>query len=663
MSLQVRELQKAFSIRTLFSKVSFAVNPGERVALVGTNGSGKTTLMRIILGKETADEGTITFPRDTRIGYMPQEIYFAEEIRPENGDSVRTLWELAASAFDPLKRIQADIAEVEAQFATGNIPSTLQDRHERLLAEFERRGGYTWQARTTRILKGLGFPEDRFHDPLITFSGGWQMRAYFGRLLLSSPDYLLLDEPTNYLDIASIGFLEDYLAAYEGGILIVSHDRHFLDAIATSVVALMPEGARLYRGNYTDFLDAREGWAIEAESQQKRQDKERARVEKFVERFRYKASKASQVQSRIKTLEKMESVMRPEDRRTLSFSFPPCEESGEVLVEADGITRSYSDLRVLQGLTFRLFKGDRLAIVGENGAGKSTLMRILAGADQGYGGRLSWGYRVRPAYFAQDEEISFEREETVYQRIQRDAPFDMVPQLRKLLGAFLFSGDDVDRPVRVLSGGEKSRLGLARLLLRPANLLLLDEPTNHLDISSREALLEALADFPGTLVVVSHDRFFIDALATRVVAISNGHAELYEGTYSEYLWAKSHRLDEVANAGKGGGESATGAGSSLQNKSSPESEKREEWKNRKKESNRRQKLEREVADAERLVGELETRLRDLETRLSQPEAHVTREQLTGLSRDHAAAETDLNTAMTNWEQLQLELEKAAAQTS
>lgn len=652
MSLQVKDLSKSFSIRTLFSNVSFAVNPGERVALVGTNGSGKTTLMRIILGKEAQDQGSIITPRDSRIGYMPQEIFFADEVHLTEKERGGTLWELVSTAFTHLWALQKQIADIEEKFSAGQITPALQDQHDRLIAEFEHRGGYTWQSRTIRILKGLGFPEKRFHDPLATFSGGWQMRGFFARLLLSEPDFLLLDEPTNYLDISSIGFLENYLANYPGGILMVSHDRYFLDSLATGVVALVPEGARVYRGNYSDFLDAREQWAADAEAAAQRQDKERARVEKFIERFRYKASKASQVQSRIKSLDKMKDIQRLEDRRTLSFRFPPCPESGETVLEAEKISRRYGDLRVLSDLDFRVYKGDRLAIVGENGAGKSTLMRIISQVDSGFSGRLNWGYRVQPAYFAQDEEISFERDETIIQRMQRDAPFDMVPQLRNLLGAFLFSGDAIDRPVRVLSGGEKSRLGLARLLLRPSNLLLLDEPTNHLDISSREALLQALLDFPGTLVVVSHDRFFIDALATRVIALSDGKAEMYQGTYSEYLWARERR-GEGEGAEDGGKSPSTNEATA--GESSQGTEKKDDWKARKRESNRRQRIEREIGEAETLISTLENRLRDLENRLATPETGCTREALTELSREHGHTEKTLAAAMERWEDLQRQL--------
>ncbi|HOY66481.1 MAG TPA: ABC-F family ATP-binding cassette domain-containing protein [Candidatus Ozemobacteraceae bacterium] len=651
MSLQIRNLSKSFSVRTLFRNVTFAVNPGERVALVGNNGSGKSTLMRIIRGGESADDGGITRPRESRVGYLSQEIFLAED--PEWGEAGvdATLWSLAAQAFSGLLQIRDEIAAVEEKIAAGDVSIAVHDRHHSLLTRFERAGGYTWQARMIRILKGLGFPEARFHDPLKTFSGGWQMRAYFARLLLSEPDYLLLDEPTNYLDISSIAFLEEYLATYPGGILMVSHDRYFLDKLATSVVALMPEGARVWRGNYTDFLEAREQWAREAAAAQDRQDRERRRVQNFVERFRYKASKASQVQSRIKQLEKLERIDQARTAPKLDFDFPPCQESGELVAKAEKIGRRYGEHVVLDGLDFTIRRGDRLAIIGENGAGKTTLMRILAGQDTAHQGRVEWGYKVRFGYFAQDEEISFEKDETIWDRMMRDAPFDMVPQLRSLLGVFLFSGDDIEKPVKVLSGGEKSRLGLARLMLRPCNLLMLDEPTNHLDISSREALLEALDAFPGTLIIVSHDRFFLDCLATRILAIRDGKAFLYEGNYSQYLWALSHRIEEetVADSPANG---APDAGGDRRNDA------RDAWKERKRQSNQRQRWERELREVEETIGALEARQRDLEAQLAEPPAGISRDGLADLSRQHGDVGTEIGKRMERWEELQKLMEEA-----
>lgn len=644
MSLQINNLEKSFSVRNLFSGVTFAVNPGECVALVGSNGSGKTTMMKIILGQETADTGMVTSPKDTRIGYLPQEIFLADNENWTREKEKMTLWELATQAFDRLKGIKDRIEAIEHEMAIGHISVAAQDEYDHLVIEFERAGGYTWQAKTIRLLKGFGFPESRFHDALKTFSGGWQMRAYFVRLLLTDPDYLLLDEPTNYLDISSISFLEDYLGSYTGGILVVSHDRYFLDELASSVVAIMPEGSRTFRGNYSGFLDARDAWASEALAAQERQDRERRRVEQFIERFRYKASKASQVQSRIKQLDRIEKIGQARSLPKLSFSFPKCESSGEVVLRGENIRRAYGDHHVLKDVSFVLNRGDRLAIIGENGTGKTTLMRILAGEDALWDGRLETGYRVHFGYFAQDEEISFEGSETVQDRVLREAPLDAVPQVRNLLGAFLFSGDDVEKKVRVLSGGEKSRLGLARMMLRPCNLLLLDEPTNHLDINSREALLNALEDFPGTIIIVSHDRFFLDSLATRILALDNGRATVYDGNYSEYLWARQCRElnGELVE------ETVSADGSVVPDR---KQQARDINKQQKQLSNRLQKLKREIEEAEARVNHLERDLAEVEEQLACPPSEWSPVRVAEAAASHADINAQLEQALVAWEGL------------
>ena len=652
MSLQIQNLSKSFSVRTLFTGVTFSVNKGERVALVGNNGSGKTTLMKIILGVEQPDEGSITHAKESKVGYLPQEIFLADDSKWNNEKETLTLWGLVIQAFEYLDVIKEKITRIEHRMSEGETSSALQDEYERLLAEFEKAGGYTWQAKTNRLLKGFGFPEDRFHDPLTTFSGGWQMRAYFARLLLTEPDFLLLDEPTNYLDISSIAFLEDYLSNYPGGILVVSHDRYFLDGLANSVVAIMPEGAKTFKGNYSGFLEAREMWAQEAAAAQERQDKERKRVERFVERFRYKSSKASQVQSRIKQLEKLEEIAQVRSVPKLGFSFPECEPSGEQVMKAENLSRAYGENVVLNEVSFTVNRKDRLAIIGENGAGKTTLMKILANEDIAWSGDLDLGYRVHFGYFAQDEEISFEAEETVWDRMLREAPMDAVPNLRKLLGAFLFSGDNIEKKVRVLSGGEKSRLGLARMMLRPCNLLLLDEPTNHLDISSREALLNALDDFPGTIIIVSHDRFFLDSLATRILAIENGKTIIYEGNYSQYLWAKKHRISEEVTT------DSNSFGPVV-----PEAKQvaRDTRKQQKQLSNKMQRLKRDIEAAEAKIGEKEEEMQSLEETLAQPPSDWDVDKLAQASNSHQHLNSELEQAMESWEDLNAQLEETEKQ--
>lgn len=656
MSLQVNNLSKAFSVRTLFSGVTFSVNPGECVALVGNNGTGKSTMMKIILGLEHADTGTVTSPKDAKIGHLPQEIFLSENGKWETEKETLTLWELATQAFDNLKKIKERIEALEAQMAEGNLEEKIHEEYERLIANYEKEGGYTWQAKTIRLLKGFGFAEDRFHEPLKNFSGGWQMRAYFARLLLTEPDYLLLDEPTNYLDIASISFLEDYLSNYQGGILVVSHDRYFLDELATSVVAIVPEGSRTFRGNYSAFLEAREEWAAEAAAAQERQDKERKRIERFVERFRYKATKATQVQSRVKMLEKMTEVAQIRSLPKLHFRFPDCEPSGEVVLRGEHVTKAFGNHQVLKDVNFVINRGDRVAVIGENGAGKTTLIRILVGEDNLWGGRLESGYRTHLGYFAQDEEISFEGDETIEDRMLRDAPFDAVPEVRNILGAFLFSGDDVKKMVRVLSGGEKSRLGLARMMLRPCNVLVLDEPTNHLDISSREALLNALDDFPGTVIIVSHDRFFLDSLATRILAIENGKSILYDGNYSQYMWARERRLADEADAATN-----QGVNTAVEAEKIPDAKQqaRDTVKLQKQLSNRLQKLKKDIEAKENEISELETKISEVEGQLAAPPDGWSPAKIAEVAQQHSTLNAKLDEAMQAWEDLNSENEQTS----
>jgi ATP-binding cassette subfamily F protein 3 len=640
MSLQVNNLSKSFGARRLFSNVTFAVNPKECVALVGSNGCGKSTLMRIILEELSPDEGSITKPKESRIGYLPQEIYLFEKEH-----ETLSLWELVTQAFKPLMELKERLEELEHQMGEGEANIQLHETYDRLSAEYEKLGGYSWQAKAVRLLKGFGFAESRYHDLLSTFSGGWQMRGYFIRLLLTEPDYLLLDEPTNYLDIASIGFLENYLRDYGGGILIVSHDRYFLDELATSVVAILPEGSRNFKGNYSEFLEAREVWAVEAEAKAERLDREKKRVERFITRFRYKASKASQVQSRIKQLEKIEDVAQLRSLPKLHFKFPKCEESGEIVLKGEEITKAYGDAKVLKDVSFVLERGDRLAIVGENGAGKTTLMRILAAEDLTWGGKLETGYRVHFGYFAQDEEISFNGDENVMDWITRFSPLDAIPEIRNILGAFLFSGDEVEKKVRLLSGGEKSRLGLARMMLRPSNLLLLDEPTNHLDINSREALLNALEEFPGTVIIVSHDRFFLDTLANKILAIDNGVGRVYVGNYSEYLWSRRGQESD-----DGAVEAATTNSLNI-NEGDKKQRQRDLNKLQRQLSNKLQRHKREIEELEGKISEHEGEIERVEGLLSHPPGDWGVERLADLGGRHLELQGELEGLIAHWEAL------------
>jgi ATP-binding cassette subfamily F protein 3 len=390
------------------------------------------------------------------------------------------------------------------------------------------------------VLRGLGFPPGEIDRPTETFSGGWQMRIALAKLLLGNPGLLLLDEPTNHLDLDARNWLEEYLADYPGAVIVVSHDRYFLDAVVTRITEIGLKTLTDYPGNYSAYVRERDAKMERLREVKRRQDEEIARMRQFIDRFRYQATKASQVQSRIKMLEKIVPIDIPPERKRVRFSFPPCVRSGRLVIELKGASKAYGENAVLRGVDLHIERGDRLALVGPNGVGKSTLMRLLSGVEQPDAGARTEGHQVVMQYFAQDEASRLDPSLTVYETLAADSPDQMVPAIRNILGGFLFSGDDVYKRVAVLSGGERTRLAVARMLLRPANALLLDEPTNHLDIDSKDVLLEALEDFGGTLVFVSHDRYFVDRLATKIVEIGGGEAVLYPGTYEEFHWSKTH---------------------------------------------------------------------------------------------------------------------------
>ena len=430
--------------------------------------------------------------------------------------------------------------------------SDLQDR-------FRLHDGYSIELKTATVLQGLGFTPADFERPTETFSGGWQMRIALAKLLLGQPNLLLLDEPTNHLDLEARNWLETYLNAYPHAVILVSHDRFFLDAVVTRIADLTLRTLTDYVGNYSDYLVEHQA-RIEALRKAKReQDEEVARVKMFIDRFRYQATKASQVQSRIKMLEKVVPIEVPPERKKIHFDFPTCGKSGRTVLELKHARKAYGDLVVFDGLNLHIERGDRIALVGPNGAGKSTLMRMLSGEEAPDAGERVEGHNVVMQYFAQDEATRMDPAPTVYETLASGSPLQMVPAIRNILGGFLFSGDDVYKRVRVLSGGERTRLAVARMLLRPSNTLLLDEPTNHLDLDSKEVLLDALVDYGGTLIFVSHDRYFVERLATKIIEVGNGDALVYPGTYTEFLWHKEHPRGRTA-AGQTGrtGDSAAG---------------------------------------------------------------------------------------------------------
>jgi ATP-binding cassette subfamily F protein 3 len=545
--IQLSELTKSFGDRVLFDHVTWQITDRERVGLCGPNGAGKTTLLRMMAGFDEPDSGAILKPSALTVGYLPQDGL---------AHSGRTLIDEATSAFGDLLAMKAEMHGLEERLGDASIPEAEHDtmlaRYSDLQDTFRHRDGYAIELKTATVLQGLGFRTSDFARPCETFSGGWQMRIALAKLLLGQPGLLLLDEPTNHLDLEARNWLEEYLHAYPHAVILVSHDRFFLDAVVTRIADLTLRTLTDYIGNYSDYIVQHEA-RIEALRKAKReQDEEVARVKMFIDRFRYQATKASQVQSRIKMLEKVVPIEVPPEHKRIHFHFPACAKSGRTVLELKTARKAYGDIVVFDRLSLHIERGDRIALVGPNGVGKSTLMRMLSGEELPDAGERIEGHHLVMQYFAQDEATRMDPAPTVYETLASGSPNDMVPVIRNILGGFLFSGDDVYKRVKVLSGGERTRLAVARMLLRPSNTLLLDEPTNHLDLDSKEVLLDALVDYGGTLIFVSHDRYFVERLATKIIEVGSGSAVSFPGTYKEFLWRKQHPQEAPQKVGREG---------------------------------------------------------------------------------------------------------------
>ena len=540
--IQLSNLTKAYGDRVLLDRVTWQIDDRERVGLCGPNGAGKTTLLKMMAGLEEPDAGAILRPAMLTAGYLPQDGLT---------HAGRSLVDEVSSAFGELLAMKSEMHALEERLGDPSIPEPEHDamlhRYSDLQDRFRLHDGYSIDLKTATVLQGLGFNPSDFDRPTETFSGGWQMRIALAKLLLGQPNLLLLDEPTNHLDLEARNWLEEYLNGYPHAVILVSHDRYFLDAVVTRIADLTLRTLTDYHTNYSGYL-VEHHERIEALRKAKReQDEEVARVKMFIDRFRYQATKAAQVQSRIKMLEKVVPIEVPPERKKIHFDFPACAKSGRTVLELKHARKAYGPLTVFKDVSLHVERGDRIALVGPNGVGKSTLMRMLSGEDAPDAGECSLGHNVVMQYFAQDEATRIDPDPTVYETLASGSPLHMVPQIRNILGGFLFSGDDIYKHVRVLSGGERTRLAVARMLLRPSNTLLLDEPTNHLDLDSKEVLLDALVDFGGTMLFVSHDRYFVERLATKIIEVGDGKAVMYPGTYTEFLWHKDHRSDAQAS--------------------------------------------------------------------------------------------------------------------
>jgi len=534
--IRLTNIALRFGERVLFENLSFFAQDDARIALVGANGEGKTTLFRIILGEQVPDAGSVEISRHQRLGHLPQDV-------AELGhDTVlHFLKEQAgvAALEEDLRSLEHRIA---ATAASDGEYRRLLTMHENVAALFVLKDGYSFEAKAQKVLRGLGFRPDAMDMPCAVFSGGWKMRIALAALLLSRPHVLLLDEPTNHLDTESMEWLEGYLKDYDGCIIAISHDRRFLDKMTNQTAELSRGTITLYKGNYTWYLAEREKRRALLQKEMELQRSEIKKTQEFIERFRYKASKASQVQSRIKSLERFQEIRLESEQKTVKFHFPPCPRSGRTVLTAENLGMRYGEKTVFSGLHFVLERGDRVALVGVNGAGKSTLCRLLSGEEHPQEGSVHLGFDVKRAFFSQESTKNLNYQNTIWQEVQGLGTRcdDLVK--RNLLGAFLFSGDDIHKAVAVLSGGEKSRLGLLKLLLEDMNFLILDEPTNHLDMATKDMFQQALLTYTGTLLLVSHDRAFLDDLVTRVVEIRDGKLYEYQGNYSFFLEKREELL-------------------------------------------------------------------------------------------------------------------------
>jgi ATP-binding cassette subfamily F protein 3 len=654
--IQLAEVTKAFGVRTLLDRVTWQIGDGDRVGLCGPNGAGKTTLLKMLGGLEEPDGGVIAKPAGVSIGYLPQDGL------THRG---RTVFEEASSAFQPLLDMKAEMTDIEHRLADPALPETEHDtlltRYAHLQDRFRLRDGYSMDLHIATVLRGLGFGPEDASRPAETFSGGWQMRIALAKLLLGRPNLLLLDEPTNHLDLDARNWLEGYLTAYPHAVILVSHDRFFLDAVVTRITELSLRTLTDYVGTYSKFLVERDERLERLRQAKKEQDDEIARMRAFIDRFRYQATKAAQVQSRIKMLDKIVPIEVPPERKRVRFTFPSCPKSGRMVVELKDAHKAYGTTVVFKRTSLLVERGDRIALVAPNGAGKSTLMRMLAGAEPPDSGARREGHQVVMQYFAQDEASRLEPTRTVYETMEADSPVMMVPMIRNILGGFLFSGDDIYKKAGVLSGGERTRLAVARMLLRPANTLVLDEPTNHLDLDSKDVLLDALEDFGGTLIFVSHDRYFVDKLATKIVAVGHGGLEVYPGGYEEFLWSREARAatpPPQAPAKPVRGNTPTPR-PTPPDTSDPGRKPVPSYAEKKKvdaESRRRQKAAdertRRVRDLEQRIAEREEAIRELEAQMSAPGFYDVRATAEPIISRHQALMWEVGDLMNQWEGLQ-----------
>ena len=642
--VQFSQVSLAFGDRDILKNVSVNLQTGSKVALTGANGSGKSTLIKVMAGLVQPDGGQRVAQKDARIAYLPQSGL------THHGCSLR---EEADKAFGFGYELQAEMEKIGDKLKNGEgNEKLLLERHDAILTELEESGWNRRQIMAEQVLAGLGFSREDLDKNCEEFSGGWQMRIALGKALMVNPDILLLDEPTNYLDIEARGWLEKFLDNYKGGFLLVSHDRYFLDHTVNEVYELFNGELKRYPGNYTHYEKVRE---IELETlirEYEKQQAEIAHLQEFINRFGVQATKAAQAQERQKMLDKIleKQIVIPESLKKIHFKFPPAPHSGRLVATLSKITKSYDgEHNVLQNLDLVLENGERLVVAGHNGAGKSTLLRIIAGADSDFSGEVKLGSGVKIGYFSQDNAETLKGSASVLETVESEAPLELIPKIRDMLGAFLFRGDDVHKSLDVLSGGEKARVALLKLLLRPVNFLILDEPTNHLDMHSKDVLLDALKDFGGTVIFVSHDRGFIENLSTRVLELKPGQFRLFPGDYKYYM----ERLEREAN-----GEFSQN--DELKSAAQPEKNSQKEEKTETKRSwEEQKKLESEKRRAEKNVKNLEEQILKLEEEKSSQEAQMAKPEVYSNGEKAKAVQKKIDELAEKLEELNLQWMEAA----
>lgn len=636
--LQLNNLTLHFGERTLFKDLSVTINKGERIGLVGPNGAGKSTLLKIIIGDLNADGGTIKMGNADTVGYLPQD-----GVEP---DPNLTVFQEVEQVFEEILALRDRHIELQQKM---NSLAADSDEHAEALEEFgaiqhklENANAYSLGADIERILKGLGFHEEDFDRPTTEFSGGWLMRIALAKLLLKQPTYLLLDEPTNHLDIESLRWIENFLSNYDGAVVLVSHDKAFLNSVTNRTLAFQHGGLKDYAGNYSFYTEKYEEELELLKKRYENQQKEIKQTQEFIDRFRYKASKAKQVQSRIKQLEKMEKIELEDEQSEITFRFPPPERSGQVVIKLSNLVKKYGDNTVFDGIDYEVERGDKIAVVGPNGAGKSTLIRILAGFEPITSGKRELGHNVTPGYFAQHQAEELDPKNTALDEMMLAGSRESETRLRTILGCFLFEGDDVFKKVGVLSGGEKSRLALAKMLLNSGNFLIFDEPTNHLDMRSKNILQQALDQFEGTLMIVSHDRDFLDPIVNKTLEIQPGHIKTWLGNISYYLDKKSFEDSVDLESNQDSGE---------EKKLSRKEERRLEAQKRQALSKKLKPLKKRLETIESDVETKEARKAEIEELMAQPDFYDDSDEVKEISLEYESIKKDLVELMHKWEEI------------